>query len=181
MAKGKRGDAGVVATNYRQQTTRWKIDYDYLRRLTPEERQWLAQFSDAHYGSDFRGDPEAWSVPERRKVYNAKNSERGDAYAMSGLGNCLGELGPRLTSPSPENDPRDFSDTPEYLNSDEYKRARDSFRETLSPHRTPHKPTHTPELERAHKRLETVTPYEDAPEISWYRDPDDETPPGEGA
>lgn len=108
------------------QSVRWKVDQDYLARLTPEEKAWLSRFNDCFIGADFRGDDEkTWTKEERRVVYRAKNASGRDVYT-SGLVD-VGRTIPERTV--------DFMDetpvTPEYLKSQEYKEALAEFRQEI--------------------------------------------------
>ena len=60
----------------------WAVDLDYVHQLSPEEKAWMAQFLDRHYGGDFRGPSEAeWTDAARRAAYRRKNSANRDLFA----------------------------------------------------------------------------------------------------
>ena len=60
----------------------WAVDVDYVGQLSGEDKAWLGQFLDRHYGGDFRGPSEAeWSDDARRAAYRRKNSANRDLYA----------------------------------------------------------------------------------------------------
>lgn len=55
------------------------MDQDYTERLSPGQKQWLAEFNDRYYGADFRGEAEmSWSTEDRRSVYRDKNRANRD-------------------------------------------------------------------------------------------------------
>ena len=106
-------------------SVRWKVDQDYLNKLSPEEKEWLSRFNDNYIGADFRTDKEnAWSPEERRVVYRAKNAAGRDVFT-SGL----------VDAKTPPERKTEFEDSldlpPEYLNSQDYKDALKDFREKI--------------------------------------------------
>lgn len=108
------------------QSVRWKVDQDYISKLTPEEKAWLARFNDCFIGADFRGDDEkTWTPEERRVVYRSKNAAGRDVYT-SGLVD-YGRHIPEKTTEAGE----ETQETPTYLNSETYKAARDEFRNDI--------------------------------------------------
>jgi hypothetical protein len=113
----------------------------------------LADFNDAHYGADFRGDDNGdWSKEERRKAYTAKRAARVDGYGLADVGGLLEPIPEhRVDTPDPGTDQ---SPTPEYLNDPEYKRARDEYRKHLSPGRKHQEPKPSKQLDRAKWVLE---------------------------
>lgn len=137
---------------------RWKIDYDYLDALSPDELEWLANFSDGHYGGDFRNQAaldrgaEPWDADQRRAAYTDKRAARQDAY---GLGDAVGRVDyangqdPRDVYPD-EPAPvveGDWSRTPEYLNTEEYKQALEEYRGHLHQGRRAREPAPSLALE----------------------------------
>jgi hypothetical protein len=57
------------------------VDYDYIEKLSEEEAEWLANFSDNYYGGRFKSDDSKnpiKTVEERRKQYNAASRRRFD-------------------------------------------------------------------------------------------------------
>lgn len=149
--KTKQGDAGLLPSNFRQ-TTRWKIDFDYVDQLSPKEREWLSKFADGFYGGDFRG--RRWTKAERSEVNMAIKAERDDSYAIASLvGNVVNDV----VIDRPMQD-EDQTATPEYLDDPTYKRARDRYRAQLQPFRKYQYPKDTPELRKAENWLKRVTP-----------------------
>lgn len=51
-------------------------DYDYLKKLNPEEKQWLKQFTSEYYDARFIGNKDLHS--DRRECYNRKNAQQRD-------------------------------------------------------------------------------------------------------
>jgi len=161
------GTYGAYRRNF-PASVRWRVDQDYLEKLSPSERQWLAQFNDRYYGADFRGDTEQeWSNQERRAAFVAKNTANGDLGPFDGyVRPAKDELQPldciedHLDSTVDEQ-PQNSEPTPEYLSSPAYKQARDEFRALLAPGRKPLPPARTPAFEVAQKRLKALTPTND--------------------
>jgi hypothetical protein len=81
-SKKRRGTYAVYPRNH-PRSVRWKVDYDYIDQLSPDEKEWLARFTDEYTGADFRGTPNLHQTAEqRRERYNAKNmANRGVAAA----------------------------------------------------------------------------------------------------
>lgn len=139
----------------------WRVDYDYIDALSPEERKWLSHFSDAYYGGDFRKvDVEEWGPEERSDVNRTKNASRTDAHTLAAIGiwdadglTDVADLAEELESP--ELDP---SPAPEYLEEPLYKEAREDFRKYLAPGRRTEDPKTHPHYYRARSRLKKVTP-----------------------
>lgn len=105
----------------------WRVDVDYAKNLSPEDRAWLASFLDRHYGADFRGEggPQ-WTADERRAAYRDKNAANRDVMTQ-----CV-------PSPSePEDRTVDFDDLEPADDFDfdgpVYKAARDAYRRDPSP------------------------------------------------
>lgn len=106
-----------AAGNYRS-TTRWKVDYDYVDRLGPEDQRYLAQFSDEYYAGDF-----SYSVPMhdtvelRRERYRAQNHNWNDAMTRAGASVSLYPLDETDRGP---NATVDLRPTPQYQSEAEY-------------------------------------------------------------
>ena len=125
MGKKAKNLHGLNARTF-PQSVRWKVDQDYLGKLTPEEKEWLSRFNDCFIGADFRGDDEkTWTPEERRVVYRAKNAAGRDVFT-SGLVDVGRHIPERKTDFSDEN-----PETPAYLNSKQYKEALSEFREEI--------------------------------------------------
>lgn len=146
-----RGTWGLYAKNF-PRGLRGYVDQDYLDKLSPEERLWLARFNDHFYGADFRTDyEEEWPKEERRKRYVAKNVSNCDVYGAAQAAELLEPIEARGDMEAPETD---WSQVPDYLNSPRYKAALDEFRSHLKPGRKPSMPEDTPALNAARYRLE---------------------------
>lgn len=107
------------------QSVRWKVDQDYVHKLSAEEKAWLAQFNDEFAGADFRKDKSGeWPTEERRKAYRAKNAAGRDIM-NTGLVD--------FEKPIPEQNTTSFVDyhVPSYLNSEEYKQVLREIREEI--------------------------------------------------
>jgi hypothetical protein len=152
-------DAGKVRYNFAKPQQGY-VDQDYWDKLTPEQTRWLANFNDAYYGGDFRRETqEAWPQELRRKVWQNKHAALEDAYgqaAVYGAVQVYSETSPRVADP--RSTPADIEPTPEYLNSAEYKEARDAFRQTLAPTRAPAPPVPSKRHDHTRLVLAMVTP-----------------------
>lgn len=130
--------AGVVAANY-PLATQALVDYDYVHRLSPADKEWLSDFTNAYYGGDFtNADPQAWPDAAKREVWRDNNtrirSEVGYRAMVCGLKPVVAPLDPNAPQP-------DMRPTPEYLNSPTYRAALALYREGLPSHqRQPAKP-----------------------------------------
>lgn len=155
-----RNDAGALASNYAK-PMRWKIDADFLSKLSPTERSWYAAFLDAHYGGDFRGQPEQWGTESRRKAWSEQRATRKDAHTLATLGGGPDEIPP--DAHTDEGAVKDWAVTPGYLDDPEYKAAREAYRKELGQQRRLTVPQETPEYLRAKRVLAVVTPTAPAP------------------
>lgn len=118
-------------------SNRWAVDFDYVRQLSPEEQRWLGEFADAYYKADPSAmRSRAWTVEEKREVYRRKNAANRDLYVLDEVVPVEYEykgvvhMNPFDRRAAPR-DPQDWTPTPEYLASDEYKAALEEYRKTL--------------------------------------------------
>jgi hypothetical protein len=148
------GTYGLYPRNH-PKSIKWRIDGDYYDKLSPEERQWMANFLDCHYAADFRGDDGEWPTEERRKTYIAKNAANVDL-----LTDTETQVVP-LDTFDPEAERQDLNPTPAYLNEPAYKEAREQYRAHLTQGRKPVMPQETEELDAARRHLERTTHGED--------------------
>jgi hypothetical protein len=172
---------GLYPKNF-PRSVKWKVDQDYLDRLTDEEREWLSQFNDHYYGAKFPKDRSltTWDADERRQAYRDKNVANADYYAkcppelvipwnpgafattrgQSGdLDNADDSYVRSLADESLWVDPcvhpqPDYSPAPAYLEREEYKTARTEFRKHLNQTRRELMPEPTEELTNAWLELE---------------------------
>jgi hypothetical protein len=123
---------------------RWRVDYDYLDRLTPDEAAWLAQFTDEEVAGDFRyEEPFTEDQDDRRAVWREKKrSERN--FRSNGEPSSLNRF-EQASGPQPEistlekasayhpDSPSapDLAPTPEYLGTLEYKDAVAALRDAI--------------------------------------------------
>jgi hypothetical protein len=152
-------------------STREFVDIDYAHKLSPEERAWMSDFLDGHYNARFRTEgTRDWSDEEKREAYRRKNDRNKDALtaAQNRDGVDALEDHPDLTPDAPP----DWSDSPAYLDSPEYKAARERVRSLLHPHNRPlcPPPQNLPALEKAQADLKEIV-NAPAPEAA---DPDPE-------
>ncbi len=151
--KANRGDAGILPTNH-PRFSRWRIDIDYADQLSHEHRVWLARFLDAHVGGCFTGQKRQWPKELRRDIWTGHNRERLDATTLAGLSaGGLEELSPYSTDPTE----KDWSESPSYLSEPDYKEAVAELRRHTPKHLS-RNPVLTPELLRAMRRLQIITP-----------------------
>jgi hypothetical protein len=124
---------------------RWQVDYDYLRKLSPAEQQWLAQFTDEYHSGAVpaSGGEILRARDEVRAAYRAKNAANRDVYTR------IDENWQDVLAPGHP----DEEYTPGYLDSQEYKAALAAVRALLSDNDREN-PKYTEELAAAYERLE---------------------------
>lgn len=160
--------SGALSRNY-PRTKRWRVDFDYLRRLSPEEIEWLHAFCNNHYGGNFSyAGPEgyeAWSKDERRKAYAATNAANRDLYStcpeesVKYLG--VNKFGRAHLDEPWSTDDVDFNPyaygaaAPAYLESPEYRDALADYRAEVDRLRKSDPPSEA--LLKAKRRLERIT------------------------
>ena len=174
--KRRRPVHGLYARNL-PRPVRWKVDFDYVARLSPEEQEWLSDFVDAEYGADYRNEiGQEYDVEDRRVTDAQKLAARSDVYGLAQSGGFLGEFQDRHSGAEPMTPE---APTPEYLDSPEYKRARDEYRATLAQGRRNHPPKPTRKHTQAKKHLERTVRNAQAESAEGYtRAPDaDDTEP----
>lgn len=165
-SKKQRGTFGAYGKNH-PATVAWRVDADYLDKLTQEEREWYAAFCDKYYGGDFRGEGGGeWTEEEKREAYIDKNRANSDVYtnhqydAENDIWQPrimpLREMGGHDVGVFVEDPNRDLSEVPEYLNDPEYKAALAELRRHLHPGRAPREPDDTPELRRAREKVQEI-------------------------
>lgn len=165
-SKKRRGTFGAYGKNH-PAAVAWRVDADYLNKLTQEEREWYAAFCDKYYGGDFRGEGGGeWTEEEKREAYIDKNRANSDAYTNYQYDAESDTWRPRLLPRHFEmnehagvlaEDPnRDLTEVPDYLDDPEYKAALAEFRRHLHPGRAPREPVDTPELRRAREKVKEI-------------------------
>jgi hypothetical protein len=166
----KRGTYGVYAKNH-PRSVQWKVDYDYLAQLSPEEKQWLAKFTDEFVGADFRhSDVLHDTVKARRQAYKDNNAAKQDAYSKLDAMGRLVRAGTALKPPAAA----DTGETPEYLDYPGYKRAVQAYRDLMPTDRRRSMPD-TPKTRAARATIERIARMH---EDDHGQDPD-ETPEDE--
>lgn len=102
------------------------VDYDYVSRLNTEEARYLSQFTDEYYGQDFRTlpgeEPLHATQALRRERYRATNAARRDIYTRVAFAGLMAPDPPDLEASG------DPIPAPRYLDTDEYRAAREEFR-----------------------------------------------------
>ncbi len=138
---------GLAPSTY-PQPIRWKLDVDYLDQLSQEERAWLSRFLDQHYGNNFRDATlDEWPVLKRREAYGHQHAARRDAYGDTRVDFIEESRG----GYAPTDDTnRDWSESPSYLDSPQYKTA-------LADFRTASKDKSSPEYAAALRRVRQFT------------------------
>jgi len=123
----KRGGSAALAPATFPRSVAWRIDQDYVSKLTPEHKEWLAQFNDRYYGADFRGESEVtWSTNDRREVYRDKNRANRD------LMTCALSVDVEVPHEVVELEDTVVDDLV-HLDGKEYKVARETYRADPSP------------------------------------------------
>lgn len=135
------------------------VEIDYISKLGPEEREWLARFNDRYHGADFRRDDGETPDEQRREAYNRKNKANNDVYAVSrATGLAVSTVrdhdgGDRDILGVIAADVLDTTEPPPYLASPEYRKALARVR-ALLPKNPRNKVRNTPELRSAYAALE---------------------------
>lgn len=176
---GRKNNTHALHARNHPLSIKWRVDMDYVDKLSPEQKQWMAGFIDAHYSGDFRGAPESdWPTVERRKSYTNKNVANADCYhglenehLLTGFDAPVSARFNNLTRLDKSNAqkvsdcipalPTDLSPTPEYLNSPEYKKALAEYRANLNQTRRVCKPKETSAYFVALNNLNKVIPSHD--------------------
>lgn len=140
------------------------VECDYLHKLTPAERQWLAEFNDKWHGACFEPTDHdkgctCEDCEDRRAAYRRKNAANNDVYAISRISGLA--VSTTLVSGSAKDFPEtlaaeenvDQSVAPAYLYSDEYKEAVAHVRDLL-PRNPRNKVMDSPRLRAAYSALE---------------------------
>ncbi len=160
---------GLVASNF-PRGVQWKLDQDYVGKLSQEEREWLAKANDAMYGHKFRegfGKADAagkggWTEEQRAESYYHDNAGRRDALFITRKEliedlEVAGEALPLIETPEDGLSLNALAEpTPEYLNTDEYKAALAEFRKTLKVRK---KPVNKVKQKKARNKLHRVIPH----------------------
>lgn len=169
MSVKKKNLHGLQAKHF-PRSIKWRLDADYVKKLSPEEKQWLADFNDMYYGADFRCEHD-WTDEERRKAYVDKNVANVDLYSAVDSAGMMAPLDDQQ-----EADPTspDIRPTPRFLSSPEYKEAVGKFRAHLHQGRKATPPVDTPAFRAARRRLEAITRGEAVEDIG-PQDSDDDT------
>lgn len=66
------------------------VDYDYAAKLTPEEAEWLANFSDNYYSGRFKVDDEKNPIKDRTNAYKGARERRRDIMNAKRLSRSYG-------------------------------------------------------------------------------------------
>ena len=54
------------------------VDYDYIDKLSPEDKAWLDQFSSEYYGANLKN--KKYPTEERKKIFDANNARNRDLW-----------------------------------------------------------------------------------------------------
>lgn len=119
---------------------RWKVDQDYLDKLSPEEAQWLHKFNDLHYNGKYDHD---FPLEVIRAANREKDAARRDMYDPTLIGANEGPAGDM------SDEGRDLNPTPGYQSSAAYKALLARYRANLDAYRDRRKSRNvdTPPLE----------------------------------
>jgi len=151
VSRKKSGTYGAFARSH-PKSVRWMVDYDYASKLKPEDKEWLAEFSDRYYGADFRGDEEhTWPTEARREAFQRKNAANADVLTRVREG-AEDVLDLALEAPEVDTTP-----LPRYLATPRYQGALETFRSHLKSGRSPGVPEATEDLAVARERLREIT------------------------
>lgn len=148
----RRGTYGAYSKNH-PRSVQWMVDYDYLNKLSDEEKEWLAQFTDEWVGGDLSSEAPLHATPEQRKAaYRKNNSQKRDWYSKM---DAQGRLSRRGVGMPKVSEDEDDSPTPEYLNYPGYKRAVSEFR-ALMPEDLRRRTPDSEEVRRALGKIQRI-------------------------
>ena len=69
----------------------WKVDQDYIKDLSPEEREWLGKFNQEYYRNRFTKEDNLHNTPElKRACYSNENASNRDLYSIKDVGGMVG-------------------------------------------------------------------------------------------
>jgi hypothetical protein len=141
---------------------RWKGDQDYWDKLSVEEKQWLTEFNNAHYQNAFESDVGSeWDDENKATTRAANRAAMDDVYGQASAVGAISEFRPGEQDYGNAVDPA----LPlKYLNSEEYKAARDEFRDQLPKTRKLLLPKETPKFHSTRAQLEKVVAHGTPPE-----------------
>ena len=117
------GTHGAYARNH-PKSVQWKVDYDYVAKLSDEDKAWLAKFTDEFVGGDLRHSDPVHDTPElRRLAYAGNNVGKRDFYSKMDAMGKLDRQGVRTVLPPDAHDAGEDAPAPAYLAYPGYKRA----------------------------------------------------------
>lgn len=87
--------------------SRYKLDEDYLSKLSTADRAWLEKFNDEYYRGDFGADPLHPRGEARREIYRRHNEARRDVLTRRAAD--ILESAARVVAPRPSLLPRYYS------------------------------------------------------------------------
>jgi hypothetical protein len=81
----------ALNVKYQVGNRRELIDYDYLDKLSPEEKEWLDRFTSEYVITNFahKNDPLITDKEERKELYKQNNRRNNDIFAISKSNNKL--------------------------------------------------------------------------------------------
>lgn len=77
MAKKSSKNRGLYKQNHYKYNQEY-VDYDYIDKLTDEEAEWLANFSDNYYSGRFKKDDALNPIKDRTQAYAEARHRRRD-------------------------------------------------------------------------------------------------------
>jgi hypothetical protein len=60
---------------------KWALDYDYLGKLSPEQKAWMEKFNDEYYRSEFSDEP-LHNEAQRLSISRANNANERDIFVI---------------------------------------------------------------------------------------------------
>jgi hypothetical protein len=108
------------------------VDCDYLDQLPEDGRVEHERFLQEYYNASFSDEsPPVHDIDGKRDCYRAKNARNRDLYAIASCTQRLSLYPNTGRIAVDEDEERDLTVAPEYLDTDEYREARDEYREFL--------------------------------------------------
>ena len=68
----------------------WRVDQDYVKTLSPEEKAWLNKFNQEYYRNRFSKEGDLHNSPElKRACYSNENAANRDLYSIKDVGGAM--------------------------------------------------------------------------------------------
>lgn len=83
MTKSKKNNAGLCYPASHPSTKRWKVDADYIHKLSQEEREWYGKFLAETVSATFGDDPLITDPEERKALAHENYAAHNDIFNVA--------------------------------------------------------------------------------------------------